>query len=220
MLNTFLRFESANFCTEQTCVEESTCFNSDPEYTTVLPAIQGDEIKFIVAKSDVTFYAAEHLEICIADECGNVIEASGTIEEGDTQLFVTALVPGDLANGLYTFVFRRNLQIDLISITPETSPGACDAIVTYEIPSAPAQVFEWSLDGITYQSSSTFTGVCQEPITVYVRVVGDTCDSGEVDFDLTPLDCSLYQGWTLQQFQDAGIRLFQMYDCLLSDIQP
>jgi hypothetical protein len=217
MLRTFIRFSTGSLCNDPECVE-SSCFNLAPEYETALPAIYQDEIKFIVDKSDANFWDAQHLKVAIADECGNYIQDAGTIEQGGGQYFVTVTVP-DLT-GPHRIIIYNSVQVNLISITPESSPGACDAIVTFEIPEAPTENFEYSLDGTTFQSSSTFTGVCQELLTVYVRIVGETCTCGEVNIDISPLDCTDYSGWTLQQFQDAGIKLFQLYDCTLDDIKP
>lgn len=215
MLRTFIRFEEVSYCGERECPEDTTCFNSYPNYESSLPAMEGDVIKFIVDKSEANFWDSQHLKIGIADECGTFIEDVGTIVQGGSQYFITATVPALL--GPHRFVIYESLNIELLSIIPETSPGACDATVTFEIPNAPAQSFEWSLDGVTYQDSSTFTGVCEELLTVYVRIEGETCTSGEVDIDLSPVVCGDYEGFTLQQVIDSGVYLAQVLDCTLDD---
>lgn len=222
MLNTFIKLQTVSYCTEQECQEEEQCFSSAPVYELALPAKPSDVIAWIENKDSYDFWDAEHLRIGLADSCGNiVVEDIGTIAESDTQYYFSATIPADTVDGGYTLVIYQQLTIEIISITPETSPGACDASVTFEIPNEPAESFEWSLDGETYQESSTFNGVCQDQtLTVYVRIVGQECTSGEIEEDIRPVDCSEYQGWTLQQFQDAGIKLFRIYHCLLSEIQP
>lgn len=212
MLRTFIRFEQTNYCGDRECPDDSVCFNSSPQYESVLPAIEGDVIKFIVDKSEADFWDSQHMKIGIADECGIFIQEVGTVEQGGSQYFISATVP-DLI-GPHRVVLYNSLNIQLLAITPETSPGACDAIVTFEIPTAPAEDFEWSLDGLTYQESSTFTGVCQEEITVYVRVVGEDCTVGEVDFDLTLGDCD-YSGFTWADM--ANYYYFQIGQCTFND---
>lgn len=217
MLRTFIRFGQVNYCGDRECPVDETCFNSSPEYESSLPAIEGDSIKFIADKSEFDFWDAQHMKIGISDECGVFIQECGVVEQGGSQYFITATVP--VLTGAHRFVLYNSLNIQLLSIF--RNDVGCGGVVTFEIPTAPAEIFEWSADGENWQESSTFTELCLEGvITIYVRIQGEECTVGEVGFDFDPINCLDYKGWTLQQFQDAGIRLFQMYDCLLEDIQP
>lgn len=211
MLRTFIRFSEVEDC-QNPCVEDSTCFNSSPNYESTLPAIAGDVFKFIVNKSDANFWDAQHIGIGIAQDCGPFIQNVGTVEQSETQYFITATIP--VLQGPHRFVIYNALNITLFSFTPETSLDACDAIATFEIPNSPGESFEWSIDGINYQESSTFTGLCMEPIIVYVRIVGDACTSGEKEFDLSFSDCQ-YSGFTVADMAD--IYLFQVSNCTFND---
>lgn len=170
-------------------------------------------IKFIVDKSQANFWDSQHLKIGIADECGTFIEDVGTIAQGGSQYFVTATVPALL--GPHRFVIYEDLYIIVLSFTNETTPGACDAIITFEIPSAPAESFEWSSDGENWQESSTFTDLCLVETTFYVRVAGETCTSGELTLDLTPGDC-IYDEPYLADLADDD--LYTAYNCYLNDV--
>lgn len=221
MLNTFIKFNHVGYCEPQECETEVRCLSSDEYIESLLPAKPSDTIKVIVNKSDAEFYRSQHLKVVLTDECGTVnedIELEYQIEESTNQYFISVSIPN--LKGVYRIALQRDINIEISSYTPESSEGACDGIVTFEVPNPPAQQLEWSTDNITFQSSSTFTGVCAELVTVYVRVVGDECNSGEAEFNLEPVDCSFYKGWTLQQFKDAGVRLFQLYNCTLNDIKP
>lgn len=221
MLNTFIKLTPVSYCTEQECEEETQCFGASPVYELALPAKPSDLFAWIEEKENANFWDSTHLKVALADSCGNVlVEDIGTVEQSDSQYYISATIPEDTENGGYTFVIYRDLVIQLFSFTPESSPGACDASVTFEIPNEPAESFEWSLDGETFQESSTFNNICQELLTIYVRVVGDTCLSGQKDIDIEPVNCLDYKGFTLQQMKDSGVLLLQIYDCLLSDIQP
>ncbi len=215
MLKTFIRFEETNYCEDQACSDSTVCFSGDPVEDYALILKPADEIKFIIDKSQAGFYAAEHLLLNIADECGNIIEVAGTIEESEDQYFCTFTVPE--LTGQHTLTIERNVLVYLSSFTPETNPGDCDAEITISINNPPTSLFEYSVDGINYQESTTFTGLCQEPLTIYVREQGDTCDSGITNIDISPVVCGDYEGATLQDVIDDGIYLGQVLGCTLDD---
>jgi hypothetical protein len=217
MLNTFIKFNQVGYCEAQECEVVTPCLSSDEYIESFLPAKPSDVIKVIVNKSDASSYGAEHLAIYLADDCGTVldIELEYTIEESTTQYFISVTIPVDL-KGIYRIAIVRNLQISISSYTPESTEGACDGIITFEILNAPAQVFEWSIDGVNYQESSTFTDVCLDQIiTAYVRVQEDECNSGEAQFDFTTIDCELLND--LYLFDLIDVELSKLRDCYLND---
>lgn len=217
MLKTFIRFTEVDYCdTEnQTCTDTEVCFSSDPVYDNLLILKPDDEIKFIIDKSQALDFAAQHLVLNIADECGNIIETTGTIEESELQYFCTFTVP--VSTGSYTLVVSQNVQVFLSEFTPESSEGACDAEITVDIENPPALLFEYSIDGVNYQSSPTFAGVCQENLTIYVREQGYTCDSGITNINISQIECGDYEGAALQDVIDDGIYLGQVLNCTLDD---
>jgi hypothetical protein len=215
MLNTFIRLTPVSYCTEQECQEDEQCFSSAPVYELALPAKPSDVIAWIEDKESADFWAAEHLRIGLADSCGNiVVEDIGTVEESDSQYYFSATIPSDTVDGGYTLVIYRQVTIEVFSFTPNTGP--CDGSITFEIPNEPAESFEWSLDGETFQESSTFSGLCFDGIIlVYVRVVGESCISGETEIDATPGSC-IYDEPYLADLADDY--LYSAYNCYLNDV--
>lgn len=217
MLNTFIRLTQVSYCTDQECQEDEQCFSSSPVYELAIPAKPSDVIAWIEDKSSANYWAAEHLRIGLADSCGNiVVEDIGTVEESESQYYLSATIPSDTIDGGYTLVIYHKLTIEVFSFTNNSATEVCDGSITFEIPNEPAESFEWSLDGETFQESSTFTGLCFDGIlTVFVRVVGDTCTSGETEIDATPGDC-IYDEPYLADLADDY--LYTAANCYLNDV--
>lgn len=105
------------------------------------------------------------------------------------------------------------------AITNESAEDECDGsvIITAGGGSGP---YEYSIDyGQTYQSSSTFSDLCSGDYVVIIR--DDDGRYGSVEFSIVVnIDCSQYEGATIQDLIDAGITLQELYNCTLSDLQP
>jgi hypothetical protein len=211
MLRTFFVFKEAG-CDPIDCTSESCSF---PRYESALPAIQNDVVKFILSKNEYNFWAAKHLEVVLVDLCGeNEQELVHTISETVDQYFITATIPNIV--GAYRFAIKANIKISVVSFTNETSPGACDAILTVEIQDAPAEVFEFSVDGINWAISSTFTDLCvTEDILVQARIQGDTCPVGQLIVGFSVGDCSSVNEPYLYDFKDEYLYVWK--NCELND---
>lgn len=106
--------------------------------------------------------------------------------------------------------------ISITSFNNETSIGAEDADVTFAVSGGVAP-FLWSIDGINFQSSSTFTGLTAGTYTVTVKDV-NLLISTETYVVYTDADCSFYQGFTIDQFAADGVLLIELYNCTVNDL--
>ena len=222
MLKTFIRFSEVDYCIESQdeCLEEVSTNNCEEYFETKMIAKASDVISFIVSKSDYELYINSiHLKAALTS-CGIVTELDiAAIEQSDSQYYFTCTLPSDLENGEYEITIYKDYQLQILDFTPETTDGACDATFTVGVISAPAIDFEFSIDGISWNDTGVFTGLCAQEYTILVREVGDTdCTSGTLTFETVPLDCSDYKGWTLQQFIDSGIFMIQLKDCTIEDL--
>lgn len=187
-----------------------------------LPVVNGDVIRWVMDKSEVDYDgdSISNLRIGITQDGVLIQEDVGTIIEYEDQLFCTATIPC-LKDCEYEFVVYRIDVIDYIGvvITPPTLPELCDgqiqAVVTLGSPP-----YEYSLDGINWQSSDTFTNLCAENYTVYAR--DQDCSLGTKPAFLDTVDCGMFKGYTLQQVIDLGITLGQLISagCTLCDFVP
>jgi hypothetical protein len=222
MLRTFIRFSAVDYCleSETECVNISEVEYCEEHFDSILPAKAGDTISFIVDKAEYDLLInAIHLRAALTT-CGILQQLDiATVENSTNQLYFTCVLPSDLENGAYEITIYKDYALFISAFTPESSGGACDGTFTVEVQSPPAIDFEFSLDQITWVANGVFTGICATPYTIYVREVGDTdCISGTLNFDATPLECSDYKGFTLQQFIDSGIFMIQLQDCTIYDL--
>lgn len=224
MLKTFIRFTEVDYCIESQdeCLVESVSETCEEVFETKMIAKASDVISFIVSKAEYdVFINSIHLKAALTS-CGIVTQLDiATIEQSTSQYYFTCTLPSDLENGEYEITIYKDYQLQVIAFTPETSEGACDGTFTVEVISAPAIDFEFSIDGINWNDTGVFTGICSTEYTIYVREVGDTdCTSGSLTFDAVTLDCADYKGWTLQQFIDSGIFMIQLQHCTIEDLAP
>jgi hypothetical protein len=100
----------------------------------------------------------------------------------------------------------------------ESAVDECDGEATITASGGTAP-YTYSLDGITYQASNVFVGLCDGD---YVVTIKDSLDHlGTVDFTIFEnVVCGDYDGFTLQQMIDSGITLGQLYNCTLNDLIP
>lgn len=185
-----------------------------------LPVKNSDVIKWVMDSSEVLYNddLVENLQIGITQKGVLVAENIGTITEFGDQLFCEATIPC-LTDCEYEFVIYRKDIIDYIGvvITPPSSPSACDGSIQAVV-SLGTTPYEYSLDGITWQLSDTFTGLCALEYTVYAR--DSDCSQGTKPAYLLPVNCGDFKGFTLQQIIDLGITLGQVLDCTLCDFVP
>ncbi len=185
-----------------------------------LPVKNSDVIKWVMNSSEVLYNddLVENLQIGITQKGVLVAENIGTITEFGDQLFCEVTIPC-LIDCQYEFVIYRKDVIDYIGviITPPTTPEACDGTIQAVVALGTAP-YEYSLDGVTWQSSDTFTGLCAQQYTVYVR--DSDCSQGIKPAYLLPINCGDFQGFTLQQVIDLGITLGQVLACTLCDFVP
>ncbi len=224
MLKTFIRFSPVDYCleTNEECVVIPETEHCEDYFDSVIPAKAEDVISFILDKAEYNlFINAIHLRAALTS-CGIVTELEiGEFSESTSQYFITCTLPTGTVNGSYEITIYKNYQMEITAFTPETSDGACDATFTVEIISQPAIDFEFSIDGITWNDTGVFAGLCMQPYTIYTREVGDTdCISGTLLFDASPLVCSDYKGFTLQEFIDSGIWMTQLAECTIDDLAP
>lgn len=217
MLKTFIRFtQTTDFCVLP-CGDNSTVCRT-PYYDSVIPAKASDAISFIVNKSDYNlFIGKEHLYVALS-KCGELVElASFSIEQSTTQYYITCVLSSEISDGAYELILFIKYKLIVYSFIPETSPGACDAIVNLAIDTPPAVVFVYSIDGVTWNESAVFAGLCMQSFTFYVKEEGDDdCTKTSIEFNATPIDCGSFQGDYLQQLDNYFIT--QLSNCYLSDM--
>ena len=138
--------------------------------------------------SDVTLTASVDSVSCNGGSDGQVTltASNGTPAyqySDDNVTFVGSNVFGGLNAGTYTFytedvegcTAQTTIDVDepdaitaSLTITDETCNGSDDGEITVTASGGTAAL-EYSLDGITYQSSNTFTGLADGPYTVTIR---------------------------------------------------
>lgn len=217
--------EPLSICSELYPIDNPLCDRWNTEETTdyyPLPVIHNDLIAWVM-EADEVLYNGEQLEdlrIGISKD-GVLIQGDlGTITQFGTQLFCEATLPC-VTDCEYEFVIYRIDVIDYIGVivTPPSTVGACDGSVqaVVQLGTPP---YEYSLDGITWQLSDTFTGLCAQDYILYAR--DQDCSQGLKGVFLKTIDCSLFHGKTLQQVVDTGITLGQVISsgCILCDFLP
>lgn len=216
MLKTFIRFTPTDPCILPCGDSAVVC--GTPYYNSALPAKASDTISFIVNKADYNLFVdKEHLYIALS-KCGELVElASFSIEQSATQYYITCILSSGISDGGYELILFIKYKLIVYSFFPETSPGACDAIVGLAVDTPPAVVFVYSKDGVTWNESATFTGLCMQPFTFYVKEEGDDdCTKTSIQFNATPVVCGSLSGDYLQQFENY--LLTQLSNCELHDM--
>lgn len=120
---------------------------------------------------------------------------------------------GNFDNGLVGWVIKSPILLTLV-ITNESFLGTCDGeVVINATGGTPA--YQYSLDGITFQISNTFTGLCIGEYNVFVK---DTLDNyGFANFSIDKnVDCADYAIPDL--FDLINLNLSQIINCELNDV--
>lgn len=224
MLKTFIRFTPVDYCIEaqEECLVDEEIESCEEHFDSVIPAKEGDTISFIIDKTEYDlFINSIHLKAALTN-CGIIEQLNiAEITQSDSQYFVICTLPSNLNNGSYEITIYKEYQMEVISFTPETSDGACDATFTVEVISAPAINFEFSIDQVTWNSTGVFTGLCMGIYTIYVREEGDEeCTYGYLVYNAEAISCLDYKGYTLDEFIASGIFMIQLKDCSIDDLAP
>jgi hypothetical protein len=134
------------------------------------------------------------------------ISSSDQVSNGD---FDTDLTGWDIYEAITGTVY----------ITNESSESECDGEVTITA-SGGTGPYTYSIDnGVTFQSADNFANLCEGDYAIIIKDSND--NTGSVEFTIyVNVDCSLYEGATIQDLIDDGITLGQLYNCTLGDLQP
>ena len=130
------------------------------------------------------------------------------------QLKSTNLIEnGTFDTDLEDWVIGESLTIE-VGIANESTEGACDGELDISV-SGGTGPYEYSIDGVTFQSSNLFENLC---VGCYSIVVKDSLDNtgfatGCVD---TNIDCSLYAGADIFDMLDLDIST--MLNCYINDL--
>jgi len=108
--------------------------------------------------------------------------------------------------------------ISITSFDNESGMGAEDGTVTFGV-SGGTGPYTWSIDGINYQASSTFTGLAGGVYTV-TAIDSNGLISTDSYTVYTNVDCSDYEGSTIDDLIASGVLLIELYNCTLDDINP
>lgn len=79
----------------------------------------------------------------------------------------------------------ETLVIDSLAVTPQSEPGANDGVVIISA-SQGTPPYQYSLDGVNYQSSNTFTGLAPGDYTAFVKTVLDPVTTGTFTIAAAP----------------------------------
>jgi hypothetical protein len=101
-----------------------------------------------------------------------------------------------------------------VEITNESAEGECDGefVITVTGGTGP---YEYSIDGITFQPSDTFSGLCAGCYTIVVRDADGNLGFLAACVD-TNVDCSIYNSPDL--FDLANTDLSKLINCELNDL--
>lgn len=81
----------------------------------------------------------------------------------------------------------ETLVIDSLAVTPQSEPGANDGVVIISA-SQGTPPYEYSLDGVNYQSSNTFAGLAPGNYTAFVKTAVDPVTTGTFTIAAAPYD--------------------------------
>lgn len=122
------------------------------------------------------------------------------------------------ADGWQTLV---PLIIGLSNFGNETSPGACDGFVTIGVLGGESP-YRFSFNGGAF-GAPAFNGVQTDLCEgcYYVTVKDSVGLEGSFEYCIaTNVDCSEFEGATLQDVIDSGNTLAEFYNCTLNDLKP
>lgn len=99
----------------------------------------------------------------------------------------------------------------------DPSFGECDGELEVSA-SGGTGPYTYSIDGINFQVSTLFTGLC--PGIYYIIAKDTEGNEGILEINLLEsVNCSLYAGATIQDLINDGVLLGQLYNCTLGDLQ-
>jgi len=138
----------------------------------------------------------------------------------DTQYQIkslTSVINGNFANAGSSWETPEPLSIT-IAITNESAIGLCDGSVAFTPVNGTAP-YQYSLNGAAPQVSGLFENLCVGCNFAYI--VDSLGLYSTVEFCiLKNINCAIYKGASIQDFIDDNIKLGQLYNCTLGDIQP
>jgi hypothetical protein len=208
--------------------EVETLVRTRKVYKTVIPELP----EYIVDSLSLTLQGASEITITLPENVGTISNIKQARVES------TWVNDGCAANVQITFKLEESIikktchdndeltqvevlepddpNIVLVSITNESGENQNDGSFTVSVTNYLEP--EFSLDGETWQTSGTFTGLGAGTYTVHVRV--ESGKIGTIDVTIYEnIDCSEYQGATIQDLIDNGILWGQLYNCTLGDLQ-
>lgn len=125
---------------------------------------------------------------------------------------------GDFTEDLTGWNVYESITLEIISVSNVSFGGDCDGSITVSA-SGGTGPYTYSIEGTIFQGSGTFTGLCEGN---YYAIAKDTNgNEGSILITISQnVDCSLYEGVTIQDLIDEGITLGQLYNCTLDNLQP
>lgn len=125
----------------------------------------------------------------------------------------TVLSNGDFSDELEGWEIEEPINIS-VEITNESQEGECDGelVITASGGTGP---YEYSIDGITFQGSDTFSSLCVGCYSITVKDANDSLGFSTACID-TNVDCSIYSSPDL--FDLVTTDLSKLINCELNDL--
>lgn len=221
MLKNFIRFSALNKCIPYEGACDPVVYECPPKAVYKMPAKPSDIIKFVIERAQVNGYTEGMLKASLV-KCGELVyDNIGTFEEAGPQLFVTVEIPGDAPDCDYQIVISLDFKLKIVDYAPE-SEEPCSAAVALGIEGIdgfPVGDYLYSKDGINFQSSPLFEGICSDlEYTFYIKYGDFTCLAGDpLTIDFAGLGCGNYAGTTIQDLIDLNVYGFQIDNCTGND---
>lgn len=107
-----------------------------------------------------------------------------------------------------------------LSVTNESSPGACDGQVFIEVVSGNTGIVSFSLNGAEFQSDNdSYYNLCAG--CGFITAQDEEGKQTSAEFCIVEnIDCSEFEGATLEDVIASGKTLSQFYNCTLNDLKP
>jgi PKD-like domain len=121
---------------------------------------------------------------------GTAVNATGSTTAFNINATGTQTVQVIITNGVTncSSTLTKTVVVNGIPVVNGVTQGSCigsSADATINASVNPNAALEYSLDGITYQSSSTFASLANGNYTAYARVIGTTCASNPFAFTIS-----------------------------------
>jgi hypothetical protein len=124
---------------------------------------------------------------------------------------------GDFTTDLTGWTFATKIVVTAI-VTNESQPLECDGTIEINATGGTGP-YTYSINGGAFTGDNTSGGECPGD---YILTVKDSLgNEGSLVVTIyTNIDCSIYEGATIQDLIDDGITLGELYNCTLGDLQP